>query len=220
MNADRDALERTIATLEGQRAVLGDAAVQLALAPIRARLSELRGGLETPPGAPSQQPERKLVTVMFVDIAGFTAMSERLDAERVREIMNGCFDLMVPVIVRYGGVIDKFIGDGLMALFGVPHATEHHAEHALRACLDLFGAVREYNDERGLALGIHIGVNSGLVVAGGMGSAGRQDYSVVGDAVNVAARLEDASRVGETLVGPATRRLTCERFEFDALEPI
>ena len=220
MNADRGALERTIATLEGQRAVLGDAAVQLALAPIRARLSELDGGARVSSGTPVQQPERKVMTVIFVDISGFTAMSERLDAERVREIMNGCFDRLVPVIVRYGGVIDKFMGDGLMALFGVPQATEHHADHALRACLDLFGAVREYNDERGLSLGMHIGVNSGLVVAGGMGSAGRQDYSVVGDAVNVAARLEDASQIGEILVGPATHRLTSERFEFETLEPI
>jgi class 3 adenylate cyclase len=220
MNADRDALERTIATLEGQRAVLGDAAVQLALAPIRARLSELDGGAAVPLGVPAQQAERKVVTVIFVDVSGFTAMSERLDAERVREIMNGCFDRLVPVIVRYGGVIDKFMGDGLMALFGVPQATEHHADHALRAGLDLFGAVREYNDERALSLGIHIGVNSGLVVAGGMGSVGRQNYSVVGDAVNVAARLEDASQIGEILVGPATHRLTTERFEFESLEPI
>ena len=220
MNADRDALERTIAALEGQSAVLGDAAVQLALAPIRARLSEMDGGSNVPAGAPAQPPERKVVTVIFVDVSGFTAMSERLDPERVREIMNDGFDRLVPVILRYGGIIDKFMGDGLMALFGAPQATEHHAEHALRACLDLFGATRAYNDERGLELGMHMGVNSGLVVAGGMGSASRQDYSVVGDAVNVAARLEDASQIGEILVGPGTYRLTNDRFEFEALEPI
>lgn len=215
-----ESLQRTIATLEAQRSALGDEAVDLALAPIRSRLAELGGDAQRSVAARVGAPERKVVTVMFVDVSGFTALSETLDAEVVRELMNSCFDSLVPVIERYGGVIDKFIGDETMALFGAPQATEHHADHALRACLDCFFAIGDFNDRNDTALSLHIGVNSGLVVAGGVGSTGRQDYSVRGDTVNVAARLEGASETGEILVGPATSRLTAESFEFEALAPI
>ncbi len=126
----------------------------------------------------------------------------------------------MPVVERYGGVIDKFMGDEIMALFGAPRATEHHADHALRACLDMFDELSAFNEQHNRALGLHIGVNSGFVVAGGIGSNCRQDYSVMGDAVNIAARLEDASEAGEILVGPASYRATASSFEFDALPPI
>ena len=183
-------------------------------------MAELGGEAQRSVAGRVGAPERKVVTVMFVDVSGFTALSETLDAEVVRELMNSCFDSLVPVIERYGGVIDKFIGDEMMALFGAPQATEHHADHALRACLDCFFAIGDFNDRNDTALSLHIGVNSGLVVAGGVGSTGRQDYSVRGDTVNVAARLEGASETGEILVGPATFRLTAESFEFEALAPI
>lgn len=160
--------------------------------------------------------ERKVVTVVFADISGFTALSETLDPETVRDMMNACFDMLVPVIERYGGTIDKFIGDAVMALFGAPTAHENDPERALRAALGMIEAVVQFNHEHGTDLGVHIGINTGLVVAGGIGSQGRQHYSVLGDAVNLAARLEDASERGEILVGPDTARAVMQLFEFDA----
>jgi class 3 adenylate cyclase/tetratricopeptide (TPR) repeat protein len=167
-----------------------------------------------PPSAAAFAGERKVVTIMFADISGFTALSETLDPETVRDLMNACFDSVVPVIERYGGTVDKFIGDAVMALFGAPTAHENDPERALRAALDIVEAVQQFNHEHGTDLGVHMGVNTGLVVAGGIGSQGRQQYSVLGDAVNLAARLEDASDRGEILVGPDTARSTMRLFEF------
>jgi class 3 adenylate cyclase len=216
---EREQLLRTIRTLEAQRSVLGDSAVDLALGPIRTRLAEFDGSGAWP-DPPDLRSEHKVVTVVYVDVSGFTAMSEQLGSEEVRDIVNGLFERLVPIVERYGGVIDKFMGDEIMALFGAPRATEHHADHALRACLDMFDELSAFNEEHDRALGLHIGVNSGFVVAGGIGSSRRQDYSVMGDAVNIAARLKDASEAGEILVGPASYRATASSFEFDALPPI
>jgi class 3 adenylate cyclase/tetratricopeptide (TPR) repeat protein len=214
---ERDALLRTIETLERQRHVLGEAAINVALAPLRAKLAALDGRTGKPAPLPARTSERKVVTVLFADIAGFTEMSERLDSERVVEIVNALFDRLVPVLERYGGTIDKFIGDEVMAVFGAPHAAEHHVEHALRAALDMFTALAAYNRDRNLALGLHVGINSGSVVAGDVGSQERRDYSVTGDTVNVAARLEGAAEAGQILVGPSTYRHAVQAFEFDEL---
>ena len=216
---EREQLLRTISTLEAQRSVLGDSAVDLALGPVRTRLAEF-GGTETGPVPADFRSEHKVVTVVFVDVSGFAAISEQLESEEVRDIVNALFERLVPVVERYGGVIDKFMGDEMMVLFGAPRATEHHADHALRACLEMFDELRTFNEEHGRTLGLHVGVNSGLVVAGAIGSHRRQDYSVMGDAVNIAARLEDASEAGEILVGPASYRATASSFEFDALPPL
>jgi class 3 adenylate cyclase/tetratricopeptide (TPR) repeat protein len=166
------------------------------------------------PSAAAFAGERKVVTVMFADISGFTALSETLDPEAVRDLMNDCFDYVVPVIEHYGGTVDKFIGDAVMALFGAPNAHENDPERALRAALDIVEAVRQFNTDHSTDLGVHMGINTGLVVAGGIGSQGRQQYSVLGDAVNLAARLEDASERGEILVGPDTARSTMRLFDF------
>src|SRR5262249_52055208 len=107
-----------------------------------------------------------------------------------------------------------------MALFGAPIAYENHAERALRAALEIMEALKTFNREHRTSLGLHIGINTGLVVAGGIGAQGQQQYSVMGDTVNLAARLEDASEVGEILVGPNTYRLVTPLFEFDPLPPI
>src|SRR5678815_4898595 len=100
----------------------------------------------TNPPEPASEAERRIVTVMFADVSGFTALSETLDAEHVRELMNGCFNALVPVIERYGGTIDKFIGDEVMALFGAPTAHENDPERAVRAAL----AIRDFSVEEGL----------------------------------------------------------------------
>jgi class 3 adenylate cyclase len=213
---DREQLDRAIAMLESQRAVLGDAVVELALAPLRAQLAALANPA---PSAADLRGERKFITVMFADVAGFTALSETLDPEAVRDLMNDCFEQLVPVIEKYQGTLDKFIGDGVMVLFGAPVTHENDPERALRAALEMMAVLDDYNVARGTDLGLHFGINTGLVLAGSLGAGGRQDYSVMGDGVNVAARLESVSRRSEIVVGPETYRLTTPLFEFDELPP-
>ena len=196
--------------LEAQRAVVGDAVVGPALAALRQQLSELNAST----GQEVAVNERKIVTVIFADISGFTALSEKLDAEEVRALINACFEYLVPIVQKYAGTIDKFIGDEIMALFGAPVAHEDDPERALRASLEMMDAIEVFNGARGTHLGMHIGVNTGSVVAGEVGAQGRRDYSVMGDAVNLAARLVEASPRGEIFVGPATHRRTASLFEF------
>jgi class 3 adenylate cyclase len=213
-------LEAAIAALEAQRALLGDAVVELALAPLRQQLAEARVPAAPAPPARPMEGEFKLVTVMFADVSGFTTLAEQLDPEQVRNLMNACFDCMAPVIEKYEGTVDKFLGDAVVALFGAPVTHENDPERALRAALEMKEALAAFNAERGTELGIHFGINTGEVVAGGIGSAGRQEYSVMGDAVNVASRLKDLSQRGEVFVGGDTHRLTAPLFEFETLPPL
>lgn len=214
---DRKQLEQSILVLEGQRAILGDAVVDSSIAILREKLAALNQSVVI---QSEQAGERKLVTVMFADISGFTALSERTDPEQVRALVNACFSWLVPIIEKYGGVVEKFIGDEIMAMFGAPVAHENDAERALLASLDMMDALVEFNRKRHTSLGMHFGINTGIVVAGGLGSDGRQQYGVMGDTVNVAARLEDISETGEIVVGPNTYRLTASLFRFDMLPPV
>jgi len=210
-------LEQAISSLEQQRTLLGDIAVDAAVAGLRAKLASLdptfveRGASTVPVAAV----ERKLVTVMFADLSGFTKLSESADPEHVRTLINQCFSTLVPLVEKYGGTVDKYIGDEIMALFGAPVEHENDAERALRAALEMFSALSQFNERMKTALGMHFGINTGLVVAGGMGSEGRQQYSVLGDTVNLASRLADAAESGEILVGPTTHRMTDALMEFD-----
>jgi len=208
-------LSAAIASLEAQRATLGDAVVDPAIAALRAQLTQLETG-----GGPAKVDERKLVTIVFTDVSGFTALSEKLDPEKVRELINACFDWLVPVVQKYGGTIDKFIGDEIMALFGAPIAHEDDAERALRAALEMMDAIAAFNHANATELGLHAGINTGLVVAGQIGGHDRRDYSVMGDAVNLASRLEQASSDGDIFVGPATYRLTKQLFDFEPIAPL
>ena len=214
LDGEFEKLTAAIAGLEAQRAVLGDAVVDPAVGALRQRLAQIEssGG--------ENADERKLVTIVFADVSGFTALSETLDPEEVRALLNACFDWLVPVVQKYDGAIDKFIGDEIMALFGAPVAHEDDAERALRAALEMMGAITAFNVAHQTQLGLHLGINTGLVVAGQMGGTNRNDYSVMGDAVNLAARLEDASSEGEIFVGAATHRLTRHAFEFEPIAPM
>src|SRR5688500_1486733 len=133
--------------------------------------------------------ERKPVTVLFTDVAGSTALAERLQPEAVRRVMLRYFDAVAQVVARHGGTIEKFIGDAVMAVFGAPVALEDHALRAVRAAQELDQALAELNDDLrtqwGVQIAIRTGINSGDVVAGDT-SAGQA--LVTGDAVNVAAR--------------------------------
>jgi predicted ATPase/class 3 adenylate cyclase len=193
--------------MEAQRAALGDAVVDAAVGSMRRQLAELEQVQRA--SAPALRGERKLVTVMFADISGFTALSETMDPETVRDLVNACFERLVPVVRKYGGTVDKFIGDDIMALFGAPTAHEDDPECALRAALEMTETLKTFNLERSTDLGLHFGINTGQVIAGGLGTQDRQEYSVMGNAVNVAARLEELSERGEILV-----------VEFEMLEPI
>ena len=163
--------------------------------------------------------DRRVVTIMFADISGFTALADHRDAEVVHDIINDCFSIIVPIIEHHGGTIDKFIGDCVMAVFGTPVAHENDAARSLDAALEILAAFRAFAIERELPLDLHFGINTGPVVSARIGYGAQQQFSVIGDAVNLAARLEDLSRPGEILIGQTTWDQTEGRFEFDSLPP-
>lgn len=146
------------------------------------------------------------VSVLFLDIRGFTALAERLSAREVVALLNEFYERVAPVLVRHGGHIDKFIGDGLLGVFGAPRRQADHADRAVAAALAIAATVREAYGED---LRIGIGVNSGPVVAGTIGGGGRLDFTVIGDPVNTAARVEQATREtgDDVLITEATRAL-------------
>jgi len=166
--------------------------------------------------------ERRSATVMFADIVGFTAMSEKMDPEDLTNLMNSCFLMMEKVIDGFGGIVDKFIGDCVMALFGVPIAAENTAQRAINAAIELKKQIVSFNDDHGLEIpiGLHVGINSGMVVAGDIGGKKKRDYTVMGETVNIAARLESASAEGQILVGPDTYSSTRHLFRFRELKNI
>ena len=151
---------------------------------------------------------RRTVTVLFADVADSTPLGERLDPEILRQVMSRWFERMSEVLERHGGTVEKFIGDAVMAVFGIPELHEDDALRAVRAATELRAALAQLNEELERELGVHIGirvgVNTGEVVAGD-GSGGQM--LVTGDPVNVAKRLEEAARTGEILLGDGTRRL-------------
>ena len=160
--------------------------------------------------------ERKQVTVLFVDLADFTSLSERRDPEDVHALMTRAFELMLAVVHRYEGTVNQFLGDGIMALFGAPIAHEDHAVRAVHAALGIRKTLGDYEDElrrRGITFQARQALNTGLVVVGGIGSDLRMDYTAVGDTTNVANRLQQAARPGHILISDATHRLVEGYFD-------
>jgi class 3 adenylate cyclase/tetratricopeptide (TPR) repeat protein len=180
--------------------------------------------LEPPPdevAAPDPHPEeRRLVTVLFADVSGYTAVAERLDHEAVKGLMDRCLTRLAQEVVEFGGRVDKFIGDNVMAVFGAPVAHEDDALRAVRAAIGMQEAMTEVNQdlsvEFGFELGLRVGVNTGEVLAGRVGDA----YTVVGDVVNVASRLQAASPVGGVLVGERTYVSTADSVSYRTLDPL
>ena len=149
--------------------------------------------------------ERRVCSVLFCDVVGFTPLSEARDPEAVRELLSGYFGVARTVIGRYGGAVEKFIGDAVMAVWGTPVATEGDAERAVRAGLDLVTAVAELGDEAGVpGLAARAGVVTGEVAVT-LGAS--QEGMVAGDAVNTAARVQSAAEPGQVLTDAATQRL-------------
>jgi class 3 adenylate cyclase/tetratricopeptide (TPR) repeat protein len=155
--------------------------------------------------------ERKQVTVLFVDVSGFTSLSERMDPEDVHRLMTRAFELMLEEVHRYEGTVNQFLGDGIMALFGAPIAHEDHAVRACHAALGIQKALAIYQDhlaaKAGITFYVRQGLNTGLVVVGSIGKDLRMDYTAVGDTTNVAARMQQAADRGRIVVAEATQRL-------------
>ena len=171
--------------------------------------------------APRPQEFRKIVTIVFSDLKGSTAMGEKLDSESLREVMTRYFDAMSAELEKHGGVVEKFIGDAIMAVFGLPKLHEDDALRAVRAAFDMQKAQAVLNDELdrhwGVRLTVRTGVNTGEVVAGDPSSGQR---FATGDTVNVAARLEQAAGAQEVLLGDLTYRLVRDYVDVEEVEPL
>ena len=170
--------------------------------------------------AASLPEERRKATVLFADLSGYTAVAERLDPEAVKSFVDRALRRLGQEVLRYGGTVDKYIGDNVMAVFGAPVAHEDDPERAVRAGLAMQAAMDEINKDIEAATGsrfqLRVGVNSGEVLAGQVGDG----YTVIGDAVNVASRLQSAARPGSVTIGETTHRLTRGLIEYDELAPL
>lgn len=168
--------------------------------------------------------ERRHVTVVFADLTGSTSLAERLDPEDLRRILASFFAAMSRAIQRHGGTVDKYVGDAVMAVFGAPVAHEDDAIRAVTAAIDMQDAIDELNvaleRDRGLRLALRIGINTGEVVAGPLAGDVQRTYTVVGDTVNTAQRLQAAAEAGGILVGASTYRAASRGYEFRSVPPV
>ena len=164
------------------------------------------------------------VTMLFADIRGFTEMSERHPPEEMVKTLNDYFEVMVDVLFTHGGTLDKYVGDEIIGLFGAPVALPDAAERAVRCGLAMQEALREFNRVRESAgaeeIQIGIGINTGPVIAGAIGSSRTLQYTVIGDAVNVASRLCNLAKSGEVLISETTMALTRDRVQFEERESV
>ncbi|MDC3237427.1 AAA family ATPase [bacterium] len=178
--------------------------------------------VESPPVIFSTDSERKQVTIMFSDLSEYTTMTERLDPEEVKEIMNLIFGELTKIIKSYDGFIEKFVGDSVMAVFGVPKAHEDDPIRAIRATIEMNNAIERLNpqfEERlGRKLSLHTGINTGLVVTGEV-NIEKGTHGLTGDAINLASRLEGIAKPGEIIVGSDTYFQAVNLFNFKELEP-
>jgi ABC-type oligopeptide transport system substrate-binding subunit/class 3 adenylate cyclase len=169
--------------------------------------------------------ERRMVTILFCDVTGSTAMAEGLDPEDVMEIMDGAFDVMIEPIVRYEGTVARLMGDAVLAFFGAPIAHEDDPERAIRAALDITAEAQRYAEElereRGIrGFDVRVGINTGLVVVGEVGSDLRVEYTAMGDVINVAARMEQNAPPGGILITHDTYRHVRGVFDVLRQEPL
>ena len=172
---------------------------------------------------PGAEGERKYVTVLFSDLSGYTSMSEKLDPEEVKEIMSRIFGEIAQVVTKYEGFIEKFVGDAVMALFGVPKAHEDDPVRAILAAHEIHDLVEAMSPglekKIGRSISMHTGINTGLVVTGEVNME-KGTHGVAGDAINLASRLQGLSKKGEILVGHDTYRQAEGHFSFESMEPV
>ena len=184
----------------------------------------------TPGDAPAEAPEapaaeilpeeRRNATVLFADLSGYTAVAERMDPEAVKTLVERALRRLGQEVSRHGGRVDKYIGDNVMAVFGAPVSHEDDPERAVRAALAMQAAMPEINESIAGPVGVdfelRVGINSGEVLAGQVGD----EYTVIGDPVNVASRLQAAARPGSVTIGEGTFRPTRQAIEYEELEPL
>jgi predicted ATPase/class 3 adenylate cyclase len=209
-------LKQAMDVLEAQRGALGDEVVEAALAPMREKFASLQTA--------AYGERRKLVTVLFADLAGHTQLFARLDPEDVRELLNAYFAAWREAIQNHAGVVEKFIGDAVMAVFGLPVAQEDDPERAVWSALEMRRRLEELNHgfERrwGTRLAMRVGITTGEVVVGALGERQAEEFSVVGETVNLAARLQAAAPQDGILIAHSSYRLVRGIFSVNSLTPI
>jgi len=220
----RKNIERAIDTLEAQRSILGDQIVDIAQEAMREKLARLDAETRL-----SHEPqERKLITVLFADVSGFTAMAEAMDHEIVSSVINSLWSRVDKAIRDHGGRIDKHIGDAVMALFGTPTAREDDPERAIRSALQIQAEVQKWKKEFDNSISsqqsqtkniqLRIGINTGPALLGTVGTIG--EYTAIGDTVNLANRLENAAPAGGILISHDVYQHVRGIFDATVLDPI
>jgi ABC-type oligopeptide transport system substrate-binding subunit/class 3 adenylate cyclase len=213
---ERQKLEQAILIQESMRGTIPDDVVDVAIAAIRKQLAELE------PVTPVEQ--RKHITVLFAGLSGFTPIAERMDAEDVSQIMALYFAAISPAISKYGGIVEKFVGHAVMAVFGLPQAHEDDPRSGVRAALEMQQALVALNErmvsEWGFSLRMRIGVNTGPVIARYLGAAQEGDFTVIGSTVNFTNQLEKMAPVGGVLISHDTYRHVRGVFTVLEQEPL
>ncbi len=205
MTADREQLERAIAAQESLRGVVPDEVLEVAVGALRHQLADLDAAAS----------RRRQVTVLFADVSGFTAMSERMDAELVAGMMNDIWARFDLVVTEHGGRVDKHIGDAVMAVWGAEGTHEDDPERAVRAGLSLQSELAAFNAHAGVALAMRVGISTGLAHLGAVGTTA--ESTVMGDTVNVASRLEHLAPINGVLISHETYRSVRGVFDVQPL---
>ncbi len=182
---------------------------------------ELAARLEQARLGRAMEGERRIVTMLFCDVKGSTAAAETMDPEDWAEVMNGAFEHMIPPIYRYEGTVARLMGDAILAFFGAPIAHEDDPRRAVLAGLDIVSEIAPYRRQVqarwGFDFDVRVGINTGLVMVGAVGSDLRMEYTAMGDAINLAARMEQTAAPGSVQISQETYRLAAPYFEFESL---
>ncbi len=182
---------------------------------------ELVTKLEAARSRNSMVGERRVITMLFCDVKGSTAAAEKVDPEVWTDIMNGVFEYMIRPIYKYEGLVPRLMGDAILAFFGAPITHEDDPQRAVLAALEIQQGIESYVDEirlqHGLEFGLRVGINTGLVVVGEIGSDLRMEYTAIGDAINLAARMEQTAQVGTIQISDETYKLVAPFFDVEAL---
>ena len=215
-------IKAAIKAIEGQRSILGDTAVDISLKALQLQLQIAE--IETAPSAfPQAEGERRQATILFSDLSGYTEMNEKLDPEEVQELMNRIKAKAIRIVEHHEGIVNQFVGDEILALFGIPNAHEDDPIRAVRAALEMHDTVYEMSKELepliGRSLTLHSGINTGLIVTT-VWDDREGKFGVTGDTVNTGARLLDKAKENEILVSPETHRLISPYFRTESLKPV
>ncbi len=220
--SERRRLEQSISAIESQRAVLGDEAADAAIAALRRERSAL-DEIESEPGRPTES-ERRVITILFSDVVGSTALAEQVDPEEWARVMNAVFEQLNEAVDRFGGTVARLMGDAILAFFGAPVAHENDPERAVQAGLAILENIEPLRQslkrEKKINFNVRVGINTGLVVVGEVGSEIRGEYTAMGDAVNLAARMEQTAAPGTIQLSEDTYRHVAPLFETEALGEI